>query len=359
MELSPIAEMLRNFLIENDVKFTKIQSTSSTQQESEATGKLDSAPHEWDSFINHLISTETAPILNPAEEVKAIRSQLFDSVADPDTAEDIDTHLETIDLKELSKENISAFRFKHHPLFILLYGMDLVCHFQHQAKLIDKGDDWILLEFERSANPLQNIVGITIDETLIHLLFTPSEVISHCSTIPPFPEVEPPTFLSLPKTTPSLLSKALILGYAIRYGTHLPSLERHPTSYEEQLQALLDLKSSPPKISKYYQNAFESIFNAQVRTLEKNIPTERNLDAKAIEHWLIHRDQVESIFTIIGRWRPALREKLQQIDSQFPLHLISSILPNSRLLMEAWHQDPTCWWGQGAALHMCMLELTE
>jgi hypothetical protein len=62
------------------------------------------------------------------------------------------------------------------------------------------------------------------------------------------------------------------------------------------------------------------------------------------------------MYMVVGQWKPSLQEKLDIIDQRFALHKFSHILPSSRLLAEAWRQDPACWWGQNAALQELLSE---
>ena len=80
------------------------------------------------------------------------------------------------------------------------------------------------------------------------------------------------------------------------------------------------------------------------------MPTSISNDTNQIVEWLIQRDIAASLFTLVGQWKPIAIERLHHLDEIFPLHAFSYFLPESTLLAEAWFQDPSCWWGQGAAL---------
>jgi hypothetical protein len=112
----------------------------------------------------------------------------------------------------------------------------------------------------------------------------------------------------------------------------------------------------PPQVPAVYHRPLEQLFAKYTYELISTMPTSINIEKSSVVKWLLLRDKTESLYMVVGQWKPSLKENLFDIDSRFPSHLISHIIPDSRILSEAWKQDPMCWWGQGAFIHELLSE---
>ena len=145
----------------------------------------------------------------------------------------------------------------------------------------------------------------------------------------------------------------LTLGYCLRF----PNKTVASSSLEAVLQKHEDKDTIIPKL---YHRQVEAFFHIYIQRLIDSMPNEITLDGEdtetALLQWLELRDKAESLYVVVGQWRPTYYKELQNIDGRYPLHLTSHILQDSRLLAESWMRNPLNWWGQSAALNAILGE---
>ena len=331
-------EFLNAFLESNAVEKSTIYTCSIN--ENHHPGKFD-APSDWLTQLDDIIQQPTRSTL---EEAQDVHSQVFIQ-----EHASFDDHFIEVDCPILNTHNLSVYRYKNYTNTFLFYGID-----KHTSTefLVDEqyiGHDFVIAVFPSTLSG-SNIVSIAFEQTLLQVLCTTSVVLFHESSIPKlFTTKSPPPYL--PKLSSSLSGQAIRKGYSLRYVEvihHAASLEELLTKHQPQSLTL------PP----IFQRLIESDFEFRVDHLGQRIPDPFEADTTTVVEWLIERDKLQSLYMIVGQWKPAVHEALLQLDNRFPLHRFSHLLPSSKLLAEAWRQDPTCWWGQSAALHELLSEST-
>ena len=331
-------EFLNAFLESNAVTKSTIYTCSIN--ENQHPGKFD-APNDWLAQLDGIIQQ---PLISTIEASKDIHSQVFlQEVAA------FDDHFIEVECSILNAYNLSLYRYKNHTDAFLFYGID-----PHNPAefLVDEhyiGQDFVIAVFPSTLSA-NNIVSIAFEKYLLQILCTNSVVLFHESPIPElFPTKTPPPFL--PQLTPTLTDQAIRQGYALRY----VDIIRSAMTMDELLAIHQTQTVTLPPI---FQRLLESDFEFRVSRLMQSIPDPFEAVTEVVVEWLVERDKLQSLYIVVGQWKPAIHDDLLQLDNRFPLHHFSHLLPSSKLLAEAWRQDPTCWWGQSAALHELLSEST-
>ena len=261
-----------------------------------------------------------------------------------------DEHFIEVECSVLASHDLSIFRYKDFPDAFLFYGITNKTPTEFLVDQIHIGTDFVIAVFPSKLNG-NNIVSIANEQKLIQVLCTNNVVLSHESTIPDLFDLKsPPPYL--PQLTPTLTDQAIRQGYALRY---VEVLHRPAT-----LDELLSLQPPQTKpLPPVFQRLLASDFEVKVERLIQIIPDPFESTTEDVVSWLVERDKLQSLYIVVGQWKPAVHDSLLQLDNRFPLHQFSHILPSSKVLAEAWRQDPTCWWGQSAALHEILSESTS
>ena len=127
--------------------------------------------------------------------------------------------------------------------------------------------------------------------------------------------------------------------------------------YPKSMEALLsEMEAEELSVAPIFQKLLLRGFKAKISALQQGIPNPAVDSTETIIQWLLDRDKLQSLFALVGSWKPNLNNELIKLDNRFPLHQVTHILPSSKVLAEAWRQDPNCWWGQSAALHELLSE---
>lgn len=332
-------EFLNAFLDSNAVEKSTIYACSIN--ENQQSGKFD-APNDWLAQLDGIIQQ---PVQSTIEATKDIHSQVFSQ-----EVASFDEHFIEVECPILNTYNLSVYRYKNYTNAFLFYGVNKHTPAEFLVDQLHIGHDFVIAVFPSNLSG-NNIVSIAFDQKLLQVLCTNSIVLFHESPIPElFTRKAPPPYL--PQLTPSLSGQAIRQGYALRYVEIL----HHAATLEELLAGHQPEDLTLPPI---FKRLIESDFEFRVDQLTQNIPDPFEADTTTVVEWLIERDKLQSLYVIVGQWKPAVNDALLQLDNRFPLHRFSHLLPSSKLLAEAWRQDPTCWWGQSAALHELLSESTS
>ena len=231
----------------------------------------------------------------------------------------------------------------------VFYGLSAETLIDFTAENFFKSDDFIIINF--GENESNRIVTITTETGLIQLFCSSSEILFHESAIPFVLETSTPPHYT-PMLSSSLLDIAIQKGYELR---HVALVE-----FPKSMEALLsEMETEELSVAPIIQKLLLRGFKNKIRSLQQNVPNPAVDSEDAIVQWLYDRDKLQSLFALVGSWKPSLNNELIKLDNRFPLHQISHILPSSKVLAEAWRQDPNCWWGQSAALHELLSETID
>ena len=345
MSQSNITEAsFESFLHENNIVKGPIETCFINSNLSD--GKFD-APlaASWLNTLNEVIR-ETPPISsNTFEEAIALHKSVF-----IDESISFDSTFTEVSSSYLSNINLSLYQYTKHPFTYVFYGVSPNMHFNTSTKIY-RGSDYCIVQFQETSST-DSIVDILMGQKLVHIMGTKSHFLFHETTLPALPQAGTvPSFA--PSLSDSLEDQVLTLGYCLRF----PSSKVDSWSMEAVLQKHMDKNTVLPKP---FHRQVEAFFQTYIQRLTDSMPNEITLDAKeteiALQQWLELRDKTESLYVVVGQWRPTLYEELKKIDGRYPLHLTSHILQNSRLLAESWMRNPLNWWGQSAALNSMLGE---
>lgn len=333
--------ILKNFLKEQNIPLTHFEQCNLN----DINGKFDAnIPNDgdWAPRLNEYLQEMTA--VSPMSTNEAIRLHSLVFIEEEET---FSSHFKEIACPPLNKYQISFYQYKDNNDFFILYGLQKHSHIASRG-LISRGEDFAI--FQTTTTEGHRIVSLSIQEKLLHLLCDGKNLFYHEMANPLFPQTRNlPTFV--PQMDDSLESNVLKLGYQIRFN------QRDMSVGGNDLNTILNnFSTEPVVVPKFFNAIVESILERYVQFLTDNLPTRESIDAENVTSWLLMRDKAESIMMVVGLWKESAREKLDHIDSRFPLYLTSHILPQSRLLSEAWLYDPMYWWGQGSALHSMLGE---
>lgn len=333
------SELLSTFLEYNEVEISTIHTCSIN--ENSHPGKFD-APTDWLSQLDGIIQQ---PVQSTIESTKAIHSDVF--VKESSSFED---HFIEVECPVLDGYDVSIYRYKNFTNAFLFYGIrrDTPAEFTTNETYV--GNDFVIANFPSTLSGA-NIVSVAIGNKLLQVLCTSSTILFHESDIPQIFSADslPPY---LPQMGHTLSDQAIRKGYDLR---HVDILH-HEVSLEELLAIHKPKRLSVPPV---FQRLLEIEFEFQIDRMTKNIPDPFETSTEETVDWLVERDKLHSLYMIVGQWKPAVNEALLKLDNRFPLHRFAHLLPSSKLLAEAWRQDPTCWWGQSAALHELLSESTS
>ena len=331
-------ELLSQFLDRNEVELSTIYTCSIN--ENTTPGKFD-APTDWLSQLDGIIQQ---PIQSTIEVAKEIHDDVF--IKESSLFEE---HFIEVNCSILDGYDVSIYRYQKFTNAFLFYGIQPGTRTEFTTSETYTGPDFVIANFP-SVLGSDNIVSLAIDNTLLQILCTSSTVLFHESQIPVLFNIDalPPY---LPQLGQTLRDQAIRKGYDLR---HVDILH-HPASLEQLLKIHAPQNLSVPPM---FQRLLEVEFDFQINNMSKNIPDPFEAPTEDVVHWLIERDKLQSLYMIVGQWKPSVNEALLKLDNRFPLHRFAHLLPSSKLLAEAWRQDPTCWWGQSAALHELLSEST-
>ncbi len=349
MSLSQSELILENFLKEHNIPFSHFERCNLNNSE----GKFD-AGFELSFETNNQNETDWMPRLNEYLQNLSTTSHMntgeairLHNLVFVEEEENFENHFVDVACPLLNKHRISFYRYKSDNDFFLLYGLDEQMHLASHG-LIHRGDGFGI--FQASTDDKHCIVSLSLNDKLLHILFDKDKVFYHQMTKPWFPPASRmPTFV--PPMNDDLESKVLKLGYQIRFDK-----TDMPVGHKDLDNILAHFSAEEIVVPKFFHAIIEEILDMYVQHLTANLPTRERIDADNVKSWLLMREKAESIMMVVGIWKESAREKLDHIDSRFPLHLTSHILPQSRLLAEVWLYDPMYWWGQGAALHSMLGE---
>ncbi len=327
------------------------------------TGKFDADPLMYPQSPSDMSQTEEVNWLNTLSTVLSGESEkakltfseainLHHDVFIKQTSS-FTSHYTNVTCDVLAKHNLSIFRYINNPELIILYGLTPTIELDIACANSNRGDDYVIMEFAHGEHR-DNIIGLFLSDTLLHIFFTPEKILLHESSTPQFPMIQyTPPFT--PSAGSTLENMSLRLGYGLRYEN--PEVASPLSMGTPDLETLLaDHVFQAPQIPAVYHRSLEQLFVKYTYELLSTMPTSIDIDESSVVEWLLLRDKTESLFMVVGQWKPSCKETLFDIDSRFPSHLISHILPSSRILSEAWKQDPMCWWGQGAFIHDLLSE---
>lgn len=332
-------ELLRTFLETNEVEISTIYSCSIN--ENMDAGKFD-APADWLKQLDGIIQQ---PVQSTIESAKEIHSDVFLK----ETSEFEENFIE-VDCSVLNAYDISIYRYKKFTNAFLFYGIRMDTRAEFTTTETYVGSDFVIANFPSTLSK-DNIVSLAIDDRLLQILCTSSTVLFHESQIPTlFSTASLPPYL--PQLGNSLSDQAIRKGYDLRHVDILP----HPASLEELLAIHTNQSLTIPPM---FQRLLEVEFDVQIDRMRKRIPDPFEASIEEVVQWLVERDKLQSLYMVVGQWKPSVSEALLKLDNRFPLHRFAHLLPSSKLLAEAWRQDPTCWWGQSAALHELLSESTS
>ena len=345
MSESTITEAsFESFLHENNIVKGTIETCIINNNLSE--GKFD-APlaDSWLTTLNEVIREAPQIPSNTFELALTSHKSVF-----IDESTSFDSTFTEISSSSLSKINLSLYQYIEHPSTYVFYGLSPNIHFDTSAK-IHRGSDYCIVQFQETSSD-DCILGILMDQKLLHIMGTNSRLLFHETTLPPLPQAGTvPSFA--PSLSDSFEDQVLKIGYCLRF----PTDNVDSWSMEAVLQKHTDKKTVLPKL---FHRQVEAFFQIYIQRLTDSMPNEITLGAEetetALQEWLELRDKTESLYVVVGQWRPTLYEELKKIDGRYPLHLTSHILPNSRLLTESWMINPLNWWGQSAALNSMLGE---
>ena len=331
-------ELLSQFLESNEVEISTIHTYSIN--ENSTPGKFD-APTDWLSQLDGIIQQ---PVQSTIEVAKDIHDDVFMKESSL-----FEEHFIEVNCSILDEYDVSIYRYKKFTNAFLFYGIQTDARTEFTTSETYVGTDYVIANFP-SVLGRDNIVSLTIDNTLLQILCTSSTVLFHESQIPVLFNIDalPPY---LPQLGQTLRDQAIRKGYDLR---HVDILH-HPLSLEQLLESHTPQNLSIPPM---FQRLLEVEFEFQIDNMSKNIPNPFEASTEEVVQWFIERDKLQSLYMIVGQWKPSVNEALLKLDNRFPLHRFAHLLPSSKLLAEAWRQDPTCWWGQSAALHELLSEST-
>ena len=331
-------ELLSTFLESNEVSISTIHTCSINENANP--GKFD-APTDWITQLDGIIQQ---PVQSTIEATKEIHSNVF--VEESSIFED---HFIEVDCSILDGYDLSIYRYKKYTSAFLFYGIRTDTRVEFTIGETHVGPDFMIANFPDTLSR-DNIVSIAIEDKLLQVLCTSSTVLFHQSQIPTlFTTKSLPPYL--PRLGNSLSDQAIRKGYDLR---HVDILQ-HATSLE---QLLATHQPEDLTIPPMFQRLLEVEFEFQIDNMSKTIPDPFEASTEQVVNWLIERDKLQSLYVIVGQWKPAVHDALLKLDNRFPLHRFAHLLPSSKLLAEAWRQDPTNWWGQSAALHELLSEST-
>ena len=309
-------------------------------------GKFD-APlaDSWLNTLNEVIRETPLIPADTFENAISLHKSVF-----IDESIDFDSTFTEIRSSSLSKINLSLYQYTKYPSTYVFYGVFPDMHFDTTTK-IHRGSDYCIVQFQDTTST-DSILGILMEQKLIHIMSTKAHLLFHETVLPSLP-----TAGTLPSFAPSLSNsledQILTLGYCLRF----PSRTIESWSLESVLQKHVDKNTTIPKL---FHRQVEAFFQVYIQRLTESMPNEITLDGEgtetALKQWLELRDKTESLYVVVGQWKPTLYEKLKKIDGRYPLHLTSHILQDSRLLAESWMRNPLNWWGQSAALNSMLEE---
>ena len=336
------AKFLEKYIAQFNVPMSEIlvEDLHNLNVESDTTGHFDAAMDSgnWDAILENLV-TNDEPFTSEADTVKKLHQTIFEET----NPNQFKKHIHSLQLSKLNEINASLFQFKHYPTYFVLYVNEL-SELNCSSK-INEGLDWVLFEAPSVLESEQNIIEIQYEDKVVHLLCTTRQILVHTTISQPLPTTPPlPSFI--PEFTGTKFTKRIIhLGYALRFRQISNTIESKQVFMDS-----LNTQSSQINIPVIYRTQIEQLFDEWYNILESTMPSSITNDSEQIVEWLINRDITASIFSVLGQWKPITKERLNHLDEIFPLHVFSYLLPESQLLAEAWFQDPSSWWGQGAAL---------
>lgn len=309
-------------------------------------GKFD-APlaDSWLTTLNEVIRETPQVPSDTFETAISLHKSVF-----IDESLDFDSTFTEVSSSSLSTINLSLYQYTKHPSTYVFYGVSPNMHFDTTTK-IHRDSDYCIVEFQETTST-DSILGILTEQTLIHIMSTKVHLLFHETTLPELPKVGTvPSFA--PSLSHSLEDQIVALGYCLRF----PSSRVDSLSLEAVLKRHVDKNTIIPKP---FHRQVEAFFQLYIQRLTDSMPNEITLDGDetetALQQWLELRDKTESLYVVVGQWRPTLYEELKRIDGRYPLHLTSHILQDSRLLAESWMRNPLNWWGQSAALNSMLGE---
>ena len=71
-----------------------------------------------------------------------------------------------------------------------------------------------------------------------------------------------------------------------------------------------------------FQRLLGSEFESKIDNMSKSIPDPFEASTDQVVNWLIERDKLQSLYMIVGQWKPAVHDAFLQLDNRF--HYIDS-----------------------------------
>ena len=291
-------------------------------------------PQTWNQYFDKLMPQE-----ENITELFDLTRKVFELGVEP-----FETHFSPVDSPYLLQAGATLYFCKQFPNHVILFpGSQLVLN--PSRATVDTRADYMTIAIQ--AIEAEFISGYS-ESHHVHLACGQNQVLIHASHLPEIPTVSGQTYL-VHEEHP--LRMALIqYAFKMRY--------RNINTVMSKQDFLAQLTNDqPPSLPRVYQTILLEMFEHRYSELKTSIPKVTTADSDSVVQWLLLRDELQSIYYVVGDHCIDARSKVQRLDELFPSFGFSHILPNHTQLAAAWFADPSCWWGQSAALSQLIDDL--
>ena len=309
----------------------------------------DSKSQQWNNYIEALTQVAT-----PKEDELI---SLFDAArlvfeVDPSL---FNEHFSTIDSPTLQSLGASIYKHKDFPNHCIFFPSEDMLVQDSNAIIYPNRDSIDSTEHLESSSQyyilslnhhIAQFVRIFSSREVIHFACSKEGLLIHHSDLPSIPQISNQQYHSVQEHR--LYQSLMQYAFQVRYHSF-----QVPSSELSSKEAFLSQVMQPSKVEDcpaIYMNVLNKLFEETYLTLEKSIPSNNVIDESTIVHWLMQRDELESLYYLVGQNSPDHQQQLIDLDQKFPTYAFAHILPDSEQLANAWFTDPSNWWGQSAAM---------
>lgn len=299
----------------------------------------DSKSDQWTSFVQALEpkDADLTPFIDVARLVFEV---------DPSSFVEHFTALESTSLQALGISIYKYNAFPNHCIFfptedMLVQPSKAIVHTTSGTS--DSNIRYYILSLNQQ---VPDFVRIFSSSHIIHFACSKEGLLVHHAELPNVPKLSNKHYQCV--SVHPLLQSLIQYAFQVRYH----SFHDHASESISKADFLKQV-TTPSQVPEYptiYTTILKTLFEETYRTLENSIPSINVKDENAIINWLKQRDELESLYYLIGQQSPDYQQRIFELDQRFPTFAFAHILPDSEQLANAWFTDPSNWWGQSAAM---------
>lgn len=300
----------------------------------------DSKSAQWTSFVQALEPQDAD--LTPLIDVTRLVFEV-----DPSSFME---HFTAIENSYLQTLGISIYKYNAFPNHCIFFSTENMLVQPSKAIVYPDSkttDDTNARYYILSLNQqVPDFVRIFSSSHIIHFACSKEGLLVHHSALPNVPSLSEKQYQCVPAHP--LFQSLIQYAFQVRYH----SFHAHASESISKSDFLSQVTQpiQRPECPTIYTTILNTLFEKTYRTLENSIPSINVKDENAIISWLKQRDELESLYYLIGQNSPDYQQRIFELDQRFPTFAFAHILPDSEQLANAWFTDPSNWWGQSAAM---------